>query len=125
MNESDWRKAAALINHQQVAAATVQTDQLDSMPLSALSLDDSGLSIVKDGLHSPLAASTPNRTEAHDKNTQQGDTYQQIIPGIPQGSLYPNLSALSSGPVATAPNEHSLCNKVITGLDQYFQEERI
>ena len=53
---------------------------------------------------------------------QQGHTYQQIISGIPQGSLYPTLSALSSGPIATASNEHSLCNKVIKGLDQYFQE---
>ena len=68
----------------------MQTDQLDSMPLSALSLDDSGLPIMKHGLHGPLAASTPNRTEAHDKYTQKGDTYEQIIPGIPQGSLYSN-----------------------------------
>ena len=59
---------------------------------------------------------------AHEQNTQQGDTYQQIIPGIPQGSLYPTLSALSSGPIATATNKHSLHNKVIKGLDQYFQE---
>ena len=111
MNASDWRKAAVLINHQEVTATTVQTDQLDSMPLSALSLDDSGPPIVKHGLHSPLAASTPNRTEAHDKNTQQGDTYQQIIPGIPQGSLYPTLSALSSGPIATASNEIHFATK--------------
>ena len=53
---------------------------------------------------------------------QQGDTYQQIIPGIPQDSLYPTFSALSSGPIATATNEHSLRNKVTKGLDQYFQE---
>ena len=78
MNASDWRKAAALINHQQAAAATVQIDQLDSMPLSTLSLDDSGPPVVKHGLYGPLAASTPNRTDTHNKITQQGDTYQQI-----------------------------------------------
>ena len=60
----------------------------------------------------PLAAGTPNRTAAHGQNPQQEDTYQEIIPGIPQGSLYPTLSALSSGHIAIATNEHSLCNKV-------------
>ena len=79
--------------------------------------------VVQYGLHVPLAASTPNRTVAHEQNTEQGDTYQQINPHIHQGSLYPTLSALSSGLVATATNEHSLHNKVTTGLDQYFQEE--
>ena len=122
MNASDWRKAAALISQQQDATAAMQTDQLSSMPLSALSLDDSGPPVVQHGLDGPLAASTPNRTAAHEQNTQQGDAYQQIIPGIPQGSLYPTLSTLSSGSVATATNEHSLHNKVTKGLDQYFQE---
>ena len=69
----------------------------------------------------PIAASTPNRTAAHDQSPQQGD-YQEIIPGIPQGSLYPTLSAISSGPVDTATDEHSLCTKVTKGLNQYFQE---
>ena len=75
MNVSDWRKAAALISQQQDAAATAQTDQLSSMPLSALSLDDSHLPVVQYGSHVPLAASTPYRTEAHDQNPQQEDTY--------------------------------------------------
>ena len=46
MNTSDWRKAVALISHQQNAAATAQTEKLSSMPLSALSLDESGLPVV-------------------------------------------------------------------------------
>ena len=49
------------------------------------------------------------------------DSYQEIIPGIPQGSLYPTLSSLSSGPVAPATNEHTFCNRVIKGLNQYLQ----
>ena len=91
------------------------------MPLSALSLDDSSPPVVQYGLHVPLAASTPNRIAAHEQSPQQGD-YQEIIPGIPQGSLYPTLSALSSGPVAIPTNEHSLHTKVTKGLDQYLQE---
>ena len=85
MNASDWRKVAALINQQQVSAATAQTDQLSSMPLSVLSLDDSGLPVVQYGSHMPLAANTPNMTAAHEQNPQQEDTNQEIIPGIPQG----------------------------------------
>ena len=92
------------------------------MPLTALSLDDSSPPVVQYGSHVPLAASTPNRTAAYEQNSQQEDTYQEIIPGIPQGSLYPTLSALSSGPVAIATNEHSLHNKVTKDLDQYLQE---
>ena len=75
MNASDWRKAAAFINQKQDAAATVQTDQLSSMPLSALSQDDSSLPVVQYGTHVPLAASTSNTTVAHEQNPQQEDTY--------------------------------------------------
>ena len=109
-------KSSSFISQQQDAATTVQTDQLSSIPLSALSLDNSGLPVVQYGLHAPLAASTPNRTVGHKQNLQQRDTYQEIIPGIPQGSLYPTLSALSSGSIAIATNEHSLCNKVTKGI---------
>ena len=36
MNPSDWLRAAALITQQQQEAATTDTDQLSSMPLSQL-----------------------------------------------------------------------------------------
>ena len=39
MNASDWKKAIAFVS-QQKHAATAQTEQLNSIPLSALSLDD-------------------------------------------------------------------------------------
>ena len=70
----------------------------------------------------PVAVSTPTSTAAHMQSSPQEDSYQEIIPGIPQGSLYPTLSSLSSGPVAPATNEHSLCNRVTKGLDQYLQD---
>ena len=41
---------------------------------------------------------------------------------VSQGSLHPTLTSLSSGPVAPATNEHSLCNRVTKGLDQYLQD---
>ena len=74
------------------------------------------------GSHVPVAVSTPTGTAAYVQNSPQEDSYQEIIPGIPQGSLYPTLSSLSSGPVAPATNEHSLHNRVTEGLDQYLQD---
>ena len=56
------------------------------------------------------------------QSSSQKEFYQEIIPGIPQGSLYPTLSSLSSGPVAPATTEHSIHNRVTKGLEQYLQE---
>ena len=122
MNPLGWRKAAALVNQHKQAATTAETDQLSSMPLSKISIDDSGPLVVHYGSHVPVAASTPTGTVAHVQSSLQEDSYQEIIPGIPQGSLYPTLSSLSSGPVALATNEHSLHKRVTKGLDQYLQE---
>ena len=106
MNPSDWRKAAALVSQHKQAATTAETDQLNSMPLSEISIDDSSLLVVHYGSHVPVAASTPTDTVAHMQSSLQEDSYQEIIPGMPRGSLYTTLSSLSSGPVALATNEH-------------------
>ena len=122
MNGSGWRKAAALVSQHTQAAATAETDQLNSVPLSEISIDDSGPPVMHHGSHMPLATSTPKTTAAHMQSSLQEDSYQEIIPGIPQGSLYPTLSSLTSGPVAPTTNEHSLHNRVTKGLDKYLQE---
>ena len=74
------------------------------------------------GSQVPVTASTPTSTTSHVQSSPQEDSYQEIFPGISQGSLYPTLSSLSSGLVASDTNEHSLCNKVTKGLDQYLQD---
>ena len=51
MNPVDWRKAAALVSLHKQEAATAETDQLNSMPLSKISIDDSGLIVVHYGSH--------------------------------------------------------------------------
>ena len=99
-----------------------ETDQLSSMPLSQIAIDDSGPPTVHYGTHVPMAASTPTGTDVHMHSSQQEDSYQLIIPGIPQGSLYPTLSSLSSGAVASDTNVQSLCDKVTKGLDKYLQD---
>ena len=94
MNPSDWRKAAALVSQHKQAAATAETDQLNSMPLSKISTDDSCLLVVHYGSHVLVAASTPAGTATHMQSSLQENSYQEIIPGIPQDSLYPILSSL-------------------------------
>ena len=122
MNLSDWRKAAALVTQHKQEAVMAETDQLSSMPLSQIATDDSGPPIVHYGTHMPVAASTPTGTDIHVHSSQQEDSYQQIIPGIPQGSLYPTLSSLSSGAVASDTKVQSFHDKVTKDLDKYLQD---
>ena len=92
------------------------------MPLSQIAIDESGPPIVHYGMQVPVVASTPTGTDVHVHGSQQEDSYQQIIPAIPQGSLYPTLSSLSSGTVASNDEVQSLCDKVSKGLDKYLQD---
>ena len=75
MNVSSWRKAADLIaqgtqaNQQIQAAATADSNQLESLPLSTLSANDSGPPHVNYGTEQPLAASTPRANlRQHEKH---------------------------------------------------------
>ena len=65
MNASSWRKAVDLVaqgtqaNQQVQTAATAESSQLESFPLSVLSANDSGQPQVNYGTEQPLAVSTP------------------------------------------------------------------
>ena len=118
MNPLDWIKAATLITQHKQYAAMAETDQLSSMPLSQIAMDDSGPPIMQNGMHVPVAVSTPTGTDVHMHSSQQEDSYQQIIPGIPQDSLYPTLSSLSSEAVASNDEVQSLRDKVSKGLNR-------
>ena len=122
MNLSDWIKAAALITQQNQEAATADTDQLSSMPLSQLAMDDSGPPVMHYGMHMPTATSTPTHMEMDTYISQQEDTYQQIIPGIPQGSLYPTLASLSSEERSFPEETQTLHDNVSKGLEKYLQD---
>ena len=65
MNPSDWRKAATLVSQHKQAATTAETDQLNSMQLSEISIDDSSLLVVHYGSRVPVAAGTPPDTATH------------------------------------------------------------
>ena len=73
MNLSDWIKAAILVTQHKQEAAITKTDQLSSMPLSQLAIDDSGPPVVHYGMHVPAATSTPTGTEVHVHRSQQED----------------------------------------------------
>ena len=112
MNLSDWIKAVTLVTQHKQEAAMVEMDQLSSMPISQIAMDDSGPSMVQYDMHVPIAASTPTGMDVHVHSSQHEDSYQQIIQGIPQGSLYPALSSLSSEAVSSHDELQSLCHKV-------------
>ena len=71
MNLSDWIKAAALVTQHKQEAAITETDQLSSMPLSQLTMDDSSPPVVHYGMHVPTVTSTPTGTEVHMHRSQQ------------------------------------------------------
>ena len=115
MNASRWRKAADLVaqgnpaNPQVQAAATAESKQLESLPLSALSADDSGLPQVTYGSQQPLATSTSRATLKSTSEMQTTETYHQIIPGM-SDHLYPTLVVDGSLSTHIADNHGMLQN---------------
>ena len=89
MNLSDWRKAAALVTEHKQEAAMALTDQLSSMPLSQIAIDDSGPLIMHYGMHVPIAAGTPTGTDVHVHSSQQEDSLSADHPRYPSGFIIP------------------------------------
>ena len=131
MNASSWRKAADLVaqktqaNQQVQAAAMAESNQLESLPLSALSADDSGPPQVTYGTEQPLTASTPRAILTSIPDMWTTDTYRQIIPGM-SNCLYPTLVADGSLSTHVADNRSTLQNQITSEIDKYLQkvEER-
>ena len=108
-------------NQQVQAAATVDTSQLESLPLSALSVDDSGPPQVNYGTEQPLTTSTPRPTSTSIPETQTTDTYRQIIPGMSE-CLYPTLIADGSLTTPAVDNYSTLQKQITSEIDKYLQE---
>ena len=127
MNASSWRKAVDLIaqgtqaNQQVQAAATADSSQLESFPLSALSANDSSPPQVNYGTEQPLAVSTPRASSTSTQETQAADTYRQIISGMSE-CLYPTLVADGSLSTPAADNCSTLQKQITSELDKYLQE---
>ena len=127
MNASSWRKAVDLVaqgtqaNQQVQAAAMAESNQLERLPLSALSADDSGPPQVTYGSEQPLTASTPRATSTSKPETQTTETYRQITPGM-SNCLYPTLVADGSLSTHVADNRSTLQNQITSEIDKYLKE---
>ena len=126
MNASSWKKAADLVakatpaNPQVQAAATAESQLLQSLPLSALSVDDSGPPQVTYDSQQPIATSTPRATSTETPEIPI-EAYCQILPGM-SDCLYPTLVA--DGLLNThVPDNHSMLQTQLTlEVDKYLQE---
>ena len=126
MNASSWKKAVDLVakatpaNLQVQAAATAESQQLESLPLSALSVDDSRPPQVTYDSQQPIATSTPRATSTVTSETPT-EAYRQILPGM-SDRLYPTLVA--DGPLSmhVPGNLGTLQNQLTSEVDKYLQE---
>ena len=126
MNASSWKKAVDLVakvtpaNLQVQAAAMAESQNLQSLSLSALAVDDSGLLQVTYDYQQPIATSTPRVTSAEITEIST-EAYRQILPGM-SDHLYPTLVA--DDLLATdAPDNHGTLQTQLTSeVDKYLQE---
>ena len=87
MNASSWKKAADIIpkvtpaDPQVQTAATAESQNLQSLPLSALSVDDSRPLQVTYESQQPIATSTPRATSTKPPEIST-EAYRQILPGM-------------------------------------------
>ena len=126
MNASSSKKAADLVakailtNPQVQAAAMAESQQFESLPLSALSVDDSRPLQVTYDSQQPIATSTPRATSTVTSETPT-EAYCQILPGM-SDQLYPTL--IANGSLAThVPDNHGTLQTQLTSeVDKYLQE---
>ena len=126
INASSWKKAADLVakvtpaNPQVQAAAMAESQHLQSLPLSALSVDDSRPPQVTYDSQQPIATSTPRATSAETPETPT-EAYRQILPGM-SDCLYPTLVADGSLNTHVPDNHDMLLTQLTSEVDKYLQE---
>ena len=105
---------------QQVTAIT-DSKLLETLPLSQLSVDDSGPPQVNYGADNRLAASTPRTSLVSHPSTTNIEHDREIIPGI-SNRLYPSF-ATEGDIYMCSPGEHeTMANTVTDKLDKYLQQ---
>ena len=123
MKAKDWQKATQLVQERQNQAATADTSELSSFSLSELSVDQSGLPALMQGPYVPLSTSTPVHvspdTNQYTEATQDESSFQQVIPNIPQQSLYPSLAAMGSSPNTALSPSLPLARRVINEIEEH------
>ena len=126
MNTSSWKKAADIVAKatpaipQAPAAATAESQNLQSLPLSALPVDDSGPPQVTYEPQQPIATSTPRATSTESPEIFT-EAYRQILPGM-SSQLYPTLVADSLLDTHMPDNQDTLQTQLTSEVDKYLQE---
>ena len=126
VNASSWIKAVDLVAKatpailQVQATATVESQNLQSLPLSALSVDDSGPLQVTYESHQPIATSTPRATSTESPELST-EAYRQILPGM-SSQLYTTLVGDSSLDTHVPDNQDTLHMQLTSEVDKYLQE---
>ena len=126
MNASSWKKAADIVakvtpvSLQVPAAAMAESQNLQSLPLSTLSVDDSRLLQVTYEPQQPIATSTPRATSMESPEIST-EAYHQILPGM-SSQLYTTLVADSSLDTHMPDNQDTLQTQLTTEVDKYLQE---
>ena len=126
MNASSWKKATDFVakvtpaNPQVQAAAMAESQQLENLPLSALSVDDSGPPQVTYDSQQRIATSTPRATLTVTSEIPT-EAYRQILRGM-SDRLYPTL--IADGLLSThVPDNHGMLqNQLTSEVDKYLQE---
>ena len=126
MNTSSWKKAADLVakatpgNSQVQVVATAESQQLESLPLSALSIDDSRPPQVTYDSQQPIATGTPRATSTVTSEIPT-EAYHQILPGM-SDRLYPILIVDGSLSMHVPDNHSMLQTQLTSEVDKYLQE---
>ena len=126
MNASTWKKAADLVAKampaipQTPAAATVELQSLQSLPLSTLLVDNSRPPQVTYEPQQPIATSTSRATSTKSPEIST-EAYRQILPGM-SSRLYPTLVADSSLDTHVPDNQDMLQMQLTSEIDKYLQE---
>ena len=126
MNASSWKKAANLVakatpgNLQVQVAAMAESQQLESLPLSTLSIDDSEPPQVIYDSQQPIATSMPRATLTVTSEIPT-EAYHQILPGM-SDRLYPTLIADGSLTMHVPDNHGTLQTQLTSEVDKYLQE---
>ena len=126
MNASSWKKAPDIVAKmtpvilQASAIATAESENLKSLPLSALSMDDSRPLQVNYEPQQPVATSTPQATTTENPEIST-KPYRQILPGM-SSQLYPTLIADSSLDAHVPDQQDTLQMQLTTEVNEYLQE---
>ena len=122
MKAKDWQTTAKLIRERQSQAATADSSQLSSFPLTELPLDDGGPPTVLQGPYMPLPTSTPICVSQDIQPPMDSDpdksSFQQVIPSILQQSLYPSFAAMRTSINTVISPSIPFARKVINDIEE-------